>query len=105
MMRGARVLLVLALGLSAPVCHADTKGALAVRFPVISGWVLWRVAVAGTKGAGAGDVTVELADRARVDQRMAEAAGRQACAVLGRRFAPAEVEAGARAWTWRGACL
>lgn len=104
-MRGAGLLFVLALGLAAPVCHADTKGALAVRLPVISDWVLWRVAVAGTKGAGAGDVMVELADRARVDLAMAEAAGRQACRTLGRSFAPGAVEVGARAWTWRGACL
>jgi hypothetical protein len=112
MMRRALIGL-LALGLWAPVCHAETMGAQAladalagshggspgISFPVISGWVMWRVRVAG------GDVTVHLHDKARVNQTMAEAAGRQACHLLGRSFAGAVPEVGAEVWTWRGACL
>lgn len=109
----------LVFALSAPVAQAETIGAQelaeslagsrggsqGISFPVISDMVMWRVRVAGPKGAGAGDVTVRLNDRAEVDQAMAEAAGSQACKLLGRTFTPGEAVAAPEVWTWRGACL
>ncbi len=115
----AALLLALTLGLSAPGAGfaagaqeiaAKSAGstvttAQGITLPVISGWVMWRVRVAGRTGAGAGDVTVRLNDVAQVTPAEAEAAGRAACKLLGRVFVAAPLEVAPDAWTWRGACL
>jgi len=108
MARALILALTLGLAASGPVmagAQADaddlrlaTQASRGISFPVISGWVMWRVRLAD------GDVTVTLNDRARVDAAMAEVAGRKACQALGRDFSASAAEKGQGAWTFRGAC-